>query len=213
MTTHAPPEPLDKRQAILVAARDLFADQGYEETTIAMIAHRAGMAVGTVYLYFQNKHDILVDVCLDLNASIMATIRSPHLLSLPQSEMPRAIIEAVFRTSRERMRYMLYYQVEAQSDTETQRVRASKQAITDALEEFLRQIIAQGQMAPFDTATYAAVLIALVSATVHQCFTIEQGERESFYREGVVDLIERLFFGPPLVLGGDNTSHIPNTER
>jgi len=41
-----------KRDAILDAARTLFAKQGYEETTIADIARAAGVAVGTVYLSF-----------------------------------------------------------------------------------------------------------------------------------------------------------------
>src|SRR5215469_2451251 len=200
MTTLSPPEPLDKRQAILAAARDLFPDQGYDETTIAMIAHRAGVAVGTVYLYFQNKHDILVEVCLDLNAAIMAAIQSPQLLTLPPQQLPHAMVTAVFRTSQERMRYMPYYQVEAQSEAEEQRLRASKQAIADALEAFLRQVIAQGQVASFDTTTYAALLMTLMSATIHQCFTIERGEREAFYREGVIDFIERAFFGPPVAL-------------
>ena len=36
----------DKRQAILSAARELFARRGYEETTIAEIARAAGVAVG-----------------------------------------------------------------------------------------------------------------------------------------------------------------------
>jgi hypothetical protein len=41
----------------------------------------------------------------------------------------------------------------------------------------------------------------LVSATLHQCFAAEQGAREEFYREGLIELVERLFFGPPLVAG------------
>jgi hypothetical protein len=41
----------------------------------------------------------------------------------------------------------------------------------------------------------------LVSATLQQCFAVEQGVREEFYREGVIEFIERLFFGPPLVAG------------
>ncbi len=124
----------DKRQAILAGARELFASQGYEETTIAAIARAAGVAVGTVYLYFQGKHDILIDVCLNLNADIAAVLQSPHLLALPLRQVPRAIIEAIFRTSRERVRFMPYSQVEAQSPAEALRLRTSKQAIADSLE-------------------------------------------------------------------------------
>ena len=213
MTEHMGDEPRDKRQAILLAARGLFADQGYEETTIAMIARSARVAVGTVYLYFQSKHDILVDVCLDLNADIAAVLRSPHLLALPLRQMPRAIIAAIFRTSREKMRFMPYAQVAAQSSAEVVRLRASKQAIADSLEDFFRQAVAHGHLAPFDTAVYAVLLSDLMSATLHQCFVIEQGEREEMYREGVINLIERLFFGPPIVAGERERAEISAGER
>jgi AcrR family transcriptional regulator len=204
---------VDKQQAILSAARELFADQGYEETTIVHIARRAGVAVGTLYLYFRNKHDVLLDVCLHLNDEIMAAIQSPQWFTLLPHQVPQALIEAVFRTSRERMRYMPYYQVEAQTPAEMLRVRASKQAVTDALEAFFRQVIEQGLLAPFDTASFAALLTTLMSATLHQCFTIENGEREALYRNGVITLIERLFFGPPIGIGEGGSAHSVVSER
>ena len=37
----------------------MFTTDGYEATTMAKVAQRAGVAVGTVYLYFQNKNDLL----------------------------------------------------------------------------------------------------------------------------------------------------------
>jgi AcrR family transcriptional regulator len=194
----------DKRQAILAAARELFAAQGYEETTIAEIARAAGMAVGTVYLYFGNKHDILVDVCVGLNAEIARVIQSPAILALPLQEVPRAVIEASFRSSRENLRFMSCYQVEAQSPAEARRLRDANQSIADSLDAFFRYVVAERQLAPFDTAAYAALLNNLVSATLQQCFAIEGGEREAFYREGVIDLIERLFFGPPIVAGASD---------
>jgi AcrR family transcriptional regulator len=189
----------DKRQLILWAARELFATSGYDDTTIAEIAQAAGVAVGTVYLYFANKHDILVDVCLLLNAEIAGVIRSPAILALPVRQVPRALIEASFRSCRANMRFMSYYQVQAESPEEARRLRATKQQITDALSGYFQWLIAQGQLPPFDTAAYAELLNDLVSATMQQCFAFEHGEREDFYREGVIELIERLFFGPPLV--------------
>jgi AcrR family transcriptional regulator len=201
----------NKQQAVLTAARELFADQGYEETTIVHIARRAGVAVGTLYLYFRNKHDVLLDVCLHLNEEIMAAIQSPQWFSLSPQQVPRALIEAVFRTSRERMRYMPYYQVEAQTPAEMLRVRASKQAVTDALEAFFRQLTQKGLLPPFDTVSFAALLTTLMSATLHQCFTIERGERETLYREGVIALIERLFFGPPVAISPEDAARSPAT--
>jgi TetR/AcrR family fatty acid metabolism transcriptional regulator len=49
-----------KYQRILDAAISVFAEQGFFQSTIAQIAKEAGVADGTIYLYFKNKDDILV---------------------------------------------------------------------------------------------------------------------------------------------------------
>ena len=49
----------DKREAILRAAITVFARCGYFNSKVADIAREAGVADGTVYLYFKSKEDIL----------------------------------------------------------------------------------------------------------------------------------------------------------
>ena len=49
----------DKRQAILRAAIQVFANNGYFSSKVADIAREAGVADGTVYLYFKSKEEIL----------------------------------------------------------------------------------------------------------------------------------------------------------
>src|SRR5690349_4388687 len=49
----------ENRQRILVAAQELFVDQGYGSTTIADVARTAGVAVETVYAAFRNKPSLL----------------------------------------------------------------------------------------------------------------------------------------------------------
>jgi TetR/AcrR family transcriptional regulator, fatty acid metabolism regulator protein len=51
-----------KRLRILDAAVQEVARRGYYGTTVAMIAGRAGVADGTIYLYFKSKEEILVSV-------------------------------------------------------------------------------------------------------------------------------------------------------
>ena len=52
----------DKREAILRAAITVFAHNGYFNSKVADIASEAGVADGTVYLYFKSKEDILHSV-------------------------------------------------------------------------------------------------------------------------------------------------------
>lgn len=53
---------LPKRDAILRAAIDVFAERGFFNAQVADIARAAGVAAGTVYLYFHSKDDLLVSV-------------------------------------------------------------------------------------------------------------------------------------------------------
>jgi len=50
----------DKYHRILEAAVKVFAEQGFFQSTVSQIAREAGVADGTIYLYFKNKEDILV---------------------------------------------------------------------------------------------------------------------------------------------------------
>jgi len=51
----------NKYHLILEAAVKVFARQGFYQSTVAQIAREAGVADGTIYLYFKNKDDILVN--------------------------------------------------------------------------------------------------------------------------------------------------------
>ena len=50
----------DKRARILDAAVKVFAERGYFSSTVAEIARAAGVADGTIYLYFKSKDDLLL---------------------------------------------------------------------------------------------------------------------------------------------------------
>jgi AcrR family transcriptional regulator len=50
------------KSLILDSARQVFADKGMEHTTIRNIAERIGYSVGTVYVYYRDKNDIMHDL-------------------------------------------------------------------------------------------------------------------------------------------------------
>src|ERR1700712_733828 len=47
------------RERLVIAAVDLFTEQGYDDTTVAQIAERAGVTRSTLFRYFPDKRDIL----------------------------------------------------------------------------------------------------------------------------------------------------------
>jgi TetR/AcrR family fatty acid metabolism transcriptional regulator len=75
----------DKREAILRAAITVFAHNGYFNSKVADIAREAGVADGTVYLYFKSKEEILhcvfdrsVDEAIAEAKKIVETISDPR---------------------------------------------------------------------------------------------------------------------------------------
>jgi len=52
----------DKRDALLRAAIDTFAARGFFNAQVADVARAAGVAAGTVYLYFRGKDDLLISI-------------------------------------------------------------------------------------------------------------------------------------------------------
>jgi AcrR family transcriptional regulator len=194
-------EARSKREAILEAARELFARKGYEETTIAEIAQAAGVAVGTVYLYFHNKHEVLTGVSLSLGSSIVEALSDPVLLQIPFEEAITKMIDSVFRIGSMKKDVMSLTQVMMKSPEEIQQKLHNNQQITGAIDHFFQEAITQGKLKPFHTQMYAQILSLIIERILLQCFAVEQGERETLYRQYTIELLERLFFGPSLQEG------------
>jgi AcrR family transcriptional regulator len=60
----------DKRSALLQAALELFAENGFNGSPTALIAKRAGVASGTLYIYFKNKEELIRELFREVRAQI-----------------------------------------------------------------------------------------------------------------------------------------------
>ncbi|MEJ2634683.1 MAG: TetR/AcrR family transcriptional regulator [Calditrichia bacterium] len=95
----------NKRERILEAALTLFSQAGYQETSIDQIAAHAGIATGTIYLYFENKEDILKGILKrflfaydsELRASINETASAREKLEMIIGQDLQTILEAPHR--------------------------------------------------------------------------------------------------------------------
>jgi TetR/AcrR family fatty acid metabolism transcriptional regulator len=80
-TAAAPARSADKRERILDAAVRVFAKKGFHATRVSEVAKAAGVADGTIYLYFRSKEELLVSLFED---------RVERLLAFLEAELPRA---------------------------------------------------------------------------------------------------------------------------
>lgn len=82
----------DKYAAILDAAQRVIAKQGYHRAQISRIASEAGVAAGTVYLYFQNKPDLLICLFRERLNNLISRSRESSATGSDPREMLRQFI-------------------------------------------------------------------------------------------------------------------------
>jgi AcrR family transcriptional regulator len=79
-----------RRKEILEISLRLFANKGYESTSIAQISKEAGISKGLIYNYFDSKEDVLKSLVFDLN-SMESTFWEDI-----QNEDPQKMLENIF---------------------------------------------------------------------------------------------------------------------
>src|SRR5690606_29480356 len=94
--------PLTKRGAatrrkLLEAAEGVFADLGYHEASIVKITERAGVALGTFYLYFDSKQTIFEALVIDLNSRVRHSMSESMAGAQNRIEAERLGFEGFFR--------------------------------------------------------------------------------------------------------------------
>ena len=83
----------DKRERILKAAVKVFARSGFHATRVSEVAKAAGVADGTIYLYFKSKEELLFSLFEDRIQKLLAFMRE-ELPKLPDAPSRlRAIID------------------------------------------------------------------------------------------------------------------------
>lgn len=151
MRTHAAPRrrpdpsPAPKRDAILRAAIDVFAERGFFHAQVADVARAAGVAAGTVYLYFRGKDDLLVSIFERTMREAFADGRAAVAgVSDPAERLRRFARVHLGRLGRDR-NLAVVYQVELR-----QSVKFMERFSTTLLRDYLGQIraaIVDGQQA------------------------------------------------------------------
>src|SRR5436305_12527199 len=76
-------ETADKRESILDAALDEFAARGFAHTRLDDVARRAGVAKGTIYLYFSDKETLFEDLVRTRLSPLIGTIEAAAVRELP----------------------------------------------------------------------------------------------------------------------------------
>jgi AcrR family transcriptional regulator len=77
----------ERRDAILSAALDEFSTRGFEAARLDDVARRAGIAKGTIYLYFRDKESLFQELIRTMLTPLVGTIEA-----LGEAELPLGVL-------------------------------------------------------------------------------------------------------------------------
>jgi AcrR family transcriptional regulator len=92
---------------ILSAAEEIFAEQGLYEAKMGDIAHRAGVAVGTLYNHFEDREALLGGLVEGRRQELLATVddRLEELAAAPFPARLRGLVQAILEHAQAHARF------------------------------------------------------------------------------------------------------------
>jgi AcrR family transcriptional regulator len=104
--------PPERRQAILDAALNVFAEQGFAAARLDDVARQAGVAKGTLYLYFRDKEELFEQILKSVAGPVMSRVEALAAIeSVPANLLLAQILQflqtEVLDTNRERLLRLL----------------------------------------------------------------------------------------------------------
>ena len=189
-TPEAPPGP--KRDAILRAAIDVFAERGFFNAQVADVARAAGVAAGTVYLYFKSKDDLLVSIFeRSMREGLTKGRAAVADESDPRERLLRLARAHLARLGRDR-NLAIVFQVELRQSTKFME-RFSATLLRDYL-GLIRDAIADGQRAGiFRTDIKATVAAKIFFGALDEMATNWILSRRRYALEADADTVVELF--------------------
>ena len=137
-----------KYKQIVDAAVVVIAQNGYHQAQVSKIAKEAGVADGTIYLYFKNKEDILVSVFREKMGIFINNLRVILEKDLNTSEKLSRMIDNHFRVLHEDRHLAIVTQLELRQSGKKLRLRINEvlKDYLDLLDLILKEGIESGEL-------------------------------------------------------------------
>ena len=186
------PPPGAKRDAILRAAIDVFAERGFFNAQVADVARAAGVAAGTVYLYFKGKDDLLVSIFeRSMREGLTRGRAAVANLEDPRERLLRLARAHLARLGRDR-NLAIVFQVELRQSTKFME-RFSATLLRDYL-GLIREAVADGQREGLFRADVKATAMAkMLFGALDEMATNWILSRRRYSLEADADIVVDLF--------------------
>lgn len=160
----------ERRGAILAAALDVFAERGFESARIDDVAKRAGIAKGTVYLYFRDKEALFRELLREMLTPIIGALEALGQMDIPAKQLAEhmrdVFIHEVFETRRKDVIRLMIAEGRRFPQLAEFYYREVLSRIFEALRVILKRAAARGEvpeaLAEFPQLIAAPGLIAII---------------------------------------------------
>jgi AcrR family transcriptional regulator len=88
---------VERREAILAAALEEFSASGFAATRLDDVAKRAGVAKGTIYLYFRDKESLFQELVRTMLSPVVGALEAARMADLPARAVAEAIVDLFVR--------------------------------------------------------------------------------------------------------------------
>ena len=156
-----------RREVVATAAR-LFAERGYDGTSMAELTEATGLAAGGLYHYIEGKDGLLIAICDELLEPLLERAREIVAAEAPPVGQLRELVGAWVAHVVEHRDHMLVFTQERQaieSEDRWRRVRSQRRAFEQILDEVLARGEADGSMSFADRSLSLLALLGMVNYT------------------------------------------------
>lgn len=182
----------NRREMILEKAMEVFAKNGSQGSTIADIAKAAGIAQGTVYVYFESKEDLLNEC--------MQEIIGPEIEEIiTRTKDIEDTMERLFEFFNEHINLVESKPFIARLLTMENRQNENfysqwpnfnpLKRYLDYVEELANDAIKDGRIRPLDTKTFAYMIVGVMDLAMAQWLTTSQSLDMSQMADSIRDII------------------------
>lgn len=194
----ARPVVADKREAIIRSAIKVFAEKGYFNSKVADIASEAGIADGTVYLYFKSKDDILHSIFdRAMEEFITDGRRELEKMDGPAERLRRIAELHLSRLGADRS-LAVVFQVELRGSTKFMQ-EFSAAGFREYL-DIIKETFAEGQRAGIFRPDIKPIICAkILYGALDEMVTNWILSKKSYPLEPMADEVLKIFFGGAMV--------------
>jgi AcrR family transcriptional regulator len=157
-----------RRREVIAAAAHLFAQRGYQETSMSELTEATGLAAGGLYHYIESKDELLISICDELLDPLLERAREIVAEPAPPAEQLRALLHAWLAHIASHRDHMLVFAQERhviEREPQWRRVRGQRKAFEQLLDDVLARGEADGSMQFADRGFALLTLLGMVNYT------------------------------------------------